>query len=251
MKHLLAARHRGVIERLAASKTLLAFDFDGTLSPIVSDRDAAGMRAKTRAHFAALCRLYPTAVISGRGRSDAQARLLGLKVKYVIGNHGLEPGTNLKKAKAALDEARLAFKQLAARDPGIDLEDKVYSLAVHYRRSTHRPKALRAIRRVIGALVVTMRVISGKSVINLVPAGAPTKGDALLLLRARARAEVALYVGDDVTDEDVFRIAEPSGLISVRVGRAKRSAAQYFLRSQREVDALITRLCDLRRPRSP
>ena len=95
MKHLLAADQRGVIERLAASKTLLAFDFDGTLSPIVSDRDAAGMRAQTRAHFAALCRLYPTAVISGRARRDAQSRVHGLRVKYVVGNHGLEPGTNL------------------------------------------------------------------------------------------------------------------------------------------------------------
>jgi trehalose 6-phosphate phosphatase len=73
-----------------------------------------------------------------------------------------------------------------------------------------------------------------------------TKGDALVVFRATEAAESALYVGDDVTDEDGFEIGQSSGLFTVRVGHSKRSAAQYFLRDQLEIDALLTKLVELR-----
>ncbi len=82
--------------------------------------------------------------------------------------------------------------------------------------------------------------------LNLLPAGAPDKGVALTRLRARERATVALYVGDDVTDEDVFRLGQPGRLLSVRVGRSRRSAASHYLRDQAEIDDLLARLVALR-----
>jgi trehalose 6-phosphate phosphatase len=92
-----------------------------------------------------------------------------------------------------------------------------------------------------------MRIIPGKLVVNLVPAGAPNKGDVLLASRARAGADSALYVGDDVSDEDVFSLDRPGRLLSVRVGRSPRSAAAYYLRNQAEIEQLLSTLIELRR----
>jgi trehalose 6-phosphate phosphatase len=83
-------------------------------------------------------------------------------------------------------------------------------------------------------------------VVNLVPAAAPNKGDALLELRAQAGADTALYVGDDITDEDVFRLRQPGRLVSVRVGQSSSSSAAYFVRSQRDIDRLLMLLVSFR-----
>jgi trehalose 6-phosphate phosphatase len=83
-----------------------------------------------------------------------------------------------------------------------------------------------------------MRVVAGKLVVNVVPERAPHKGDALLALREKERP-TAIYVGDDVTDEDVFVLDEPGALVSARIGRSVRSAAPYYLRDQREMDTLL------------
>ena len=87
-----------------------------------------------------------------------------------------------------------------------------------------------------------MRVVPGKMVVNLVPAELPHKGDALERLMRTERLASALYVGDDRTDEDAFRLGAASGVIGVRVGRARDSAAPWFLRDQGEIDDLLALL---------
>jgi trehalose 6-phosphate phosphatase len=106
--------------------------------------------------------------------------------------------------------------------------------------------ALRSIMRLVARLNTPLRAVPGKCVINLIPASAPSKGEALLALRRRARADIALYVGDDVTDEDVFRLDQPGRLLSVRVGRSGSSAAPWFVPNQAAVDALLARLVAFR-----
>ena len=78
------------------------------------------------------------------------------------------------------------------------------------------------------------------------PEAAPSKGDALIALRDRTEADVAMYVGDDVTDEDVFRLDQPGRLFTVRIGRSRTSAARYYLRQQQEIDSLLEHLVALR-----
>jgi len=246
MRRLLLARNVEVVEQIAWSRALLAFDFDGTLAPIVATRSAAAMRRSTFALFKRVCALYPTAIISGRSRRDVASRVRGAAVRYVVGNHGLEPGADSPETERALAEAREALGRLAATTQGLDLEDKRYSLALHYRRSRHRRAARAAVLAALAGLVTPMRVVPGKLVLNVVPASAPNKGDALLALRERERADVALYVGDDVTDEDVFRLDQPGRLLTVRVERSRTSAAAWFLRDQREMDVLLGHLISFR-----
>ena len=244
--HVLSTHGADVLTRLAWADVLLAFDFDGTLAPIVEARDDARMRARTRSLLGRVSARYPCAVISGRGRDDVARRLEGITVPYVIGNHGLEPGQRLEAFAREVDLIRPLLEASLQDQGGVDIEDKRYSLAIHYRRARAKREARARIRAAIESLPVEVRVIAGKLVINVLPKGAPNKGDALLAVRAQARADVALYVGDDVTDEDVFELDQPGRLVSVRVGRSRTSAASYFLRDQREMDALLERLVALR-----
>jgi trehalose 6-phosphate phosphatase len=64
----------------------------------------------------------------------------------------------------------------------------------------------------------------------------------------REGAACALYIGDDVTDEDVFRIGDPQRLVTVRVAASEDSAASHFIKSQLDIDALLARFLELRRP---
>ena len=244
--HLLSNESGEVLAQFTASSVLVAFDFDGTLAPIVADRGDAQMRARTSELLARVCSLYPCAVISGRSRPDVSARLGPGPIKYVVGNHGLEPGASLDEFEVEIAQARASLDGTLAGIAGVDVEDKRYSLSVHYRRSRNKRLARSAILAAVAALPVRTRVVNGKLVVNVVPERAPNKGEALLALRDAEQADTALYVGDDVTDEDVFELDQPGRLLTVRVGESVNSAARYFLRDQIEIDRLLARLVALR-----
>lgn len=245
MKNLLARENGTVLTQLAFSRLLLAFDFDGTLAPIVADRDDAWMREETARLLERLAVLYPCAVISGREKADVASRLGRAAIKHVIGNHGLEPGADLAQYAEEVSQARDLLERALESGFGVDLEDKRYSLALHYRRSRTKRATRDAIIAAVSALPMPMRVIPGKLVVNIVPARAPNKGDALMDLRDAERADTAIYVGDDVTDEDVFELDQPGRLLSIRIGASQSSAAAYYLRDQRAIDRLLSRLVSL------
>jgi trehalose 6-phosphate phosphatase len=249
MKRLLSPGNVDVLAQFAWSNVLLAFDFDGTLSPIVADRDAAHMRDVTSELFARVCRLYPCAIISGRSREDVVKRVNGAPVRHVVGNHGLEPGPHMASFEAEIAETRPILERALADHQGIDVEDKRFSLAVHYRRSRRKRDARRAIHEAVAGLERPMRTVPGKLVVNVLPVRAPHKGDALIHLRDECGADTAVYVGDDATDEDVFLLDQPGRLLSIRVGMSRSSAANYCLSGQRDIDVLLRRLVKLREKR--
>lgn len=246
MKYLFGRGAAGLLAEVARSRALLAFDFDGTLAPIVADRDAAFMTRSTAALLTRVAELYPCAVISGRGRADVARRLGGANVKHVVGNHGLEPGADLEAVGREMERARRSLERSLGGVPGVEIEDKTYSLSVHFRGAPSRQAALGEIDAAIARVEGGMRVIPGKLVVNVVPASAPNKADALLGLRSAEHADLALYFGDDVTDEDVFELDQPGRVLSVRVGMSRVSAARYFLRCQREIDEALAELANAR-----
>jgi trehalose 6-phosphate phosphatase len=242
MKHLLAPRNVAVLERFAWSRVLLAFDFDGTLAPIVVDPDAAQMRAATRALLGQVAGLFPTVVISGRTRADTQRRVASVPLRDVIGNHGAESDERLVRvAPGAVHRWRKELEKALAAQPGVVIEDKSFSLSIHYRQSRQKKRARAAILAAVAALEQRepVRLMGGKQVVNLLPEGAPHKGVALERARARLGCDTALYVGDDDTDEDVFALDQPGRLLGVRVGEKAASHADYYLRGQREIDGLL------------
>ncbi|MDX2183198.1 MAG: trehalose-phosphatase [Gemmatimonadaceae bacterium] len=246
MRSILSRACRPVLDRVAAGRTLLAFDFDGTLAPLVDDPALAAMSPSTARLLASVSARYPCAVISGRSQSDVGARLGPAVLTWVIGNHGAEP-----RGTAAVAHPRMAAlgAQLAlALAPlgGVVLEDKGLSMSIHHRLAAEPLRVQRTVASVVAAYGDTFRIFAGHHVVNIVVAGAPTKGDAILQLRAESAADTVLFVGDDVTDEDAFRSGD-DWLVGVRIGHRAGSAATYFLSSQPEIDALLAELL-ARRP---
>jgi trehalose 6-phosphate phosphatase len=238
MRDILARANRAVLLQFARSRVLLGFDFDGTLAPIVADPGKAAMRPTTRTLLAAVARRYPCIVISGRGLEDLRSRVAGVPAIELAGNHGIEPWQSSERRLRAVRRWRPLLARQLAPFPGVEIEDKVYSVAVHYRRSLEKSRVRAAVRQAAAALG-DVRLIPGRQVVNLLPAGAPHKGMALEAARLRDACEAAVYVGDDDTDEDVFGMDRSGWLLSIRVGRARRSVAPYCLRSQADVDRLL------------
>lgn len=254
MKDILAPGGREVLAALAATRLVLAFDYDGTLAPLVPDPACAHLRPSTRRLLAGLMERYPCAVISGRARADVLRLLDGLDLRFVVGNHGTEWGP-LDPGLTATAEIVCGWRDLLTERLGacgalgsaVWIEDKGLSLSLHLRAppGPERERLLQDIDAAVAALECVRRV-GGKDIINLVPAGAPHKGQALLQLRARSGCDHALYVGDDQTDEDVFALGEPGWLLTVRVGACPASRAAYCIRAQEEIDELLAALLRLR-----
>lgn len=246
MRKILARAHADVIAQLAWANLLVALDFDGTLAPIVTDRERAAMRSSTRDLLSSVCERYPCAVISGRSRADVERRLGGAAVRYVVGDHGIEASPGMGACEAAAGALRRRLEAALAGAQGVEIEDKRYCLAVHYRRARAGAEARATIEAAIAALPMPTQVIGGKRVVNVLPEGAPHKGLALAALQAASGTDVAIFVGDGVTDEDVFEAERPGRLVGVRVGHSATSAASYYLDDQRQIDALLARLVALR-----
>jgi trehalose 6-phosphate phosphatase len=246
MRPILSRRNRPVLKRFAQTGTLLGLDFDGTLAPIVADRDRAAMRRSTRNLLTRVAKKYPCLVISGRSRRDVQRRLRGAGVQEVAGNHGIEPWSSssaiARKVRAWLPRLRKSLRHLA----GVEVEDKRFSIAVHYRGARRKAEAQAAIRAAARKLG-RVRLIGGKRVVNILPAGMPNKGAALERRMRELACERAVYIGDDDTDEDAFALARRRSLLAVRVGRKRASRAPYYLRDQRDVDRFLQTLLLLRR----
>jgi trehalose 6-phosphate phosphatase len=248
MRDLLAKSSREVLEQFAWSNVLLAFDYDGTLAPIVTDPNAARMRARTRRLLGVASSLYPITVISGRAKADALKRLEGVGLRGVVGNHGIEPSDRIVRAIEDVNQWSPILEARLAEHKGVKVENKTYSVAVHYRLSREKRRARAAIMdaaRTLGEL----RIVGGKQVVNLLPSGAPHKGIALERERDLHVCDTAIYVGDDETDEDVFLLDQPGRLLTVRVGSKRSSAASYFVRDQVAIDRMLEVLVELRRNR--
>jgi trehalose 6-phosphate phosphatase len=246
MKYLFAEENAGLLAQLAWTRTLLGFDFDGTLAPIVSDRNSAAMRSRTATLLRRVCTLYPCAIISGRSQPDL-ARCVGdARAERLVSNLGFEAGQSAPRVAREVAAARLMFEEQLADLPGIDLEDKGFTLAIHYRRSRRKRDARTAILEAASSLPESLALKDGKLTVHIVHTRAPTKANAVLRLRAELAADTVLYVGDDASDEEVFELDEPGRLISVRVGRSQDSRAPYFVRDQREMDRLLRMLIRLR-----
>jgi len=242
MRNILRSANRGLLAHFTRSNVLLGLDFDGTLAPISPSRDSVGMRPATAALLERACALFPCAIVTGRSCADVASRLGAATVAHVIGNHGLEPSADHERFEGWTTHAMGVLEESLAGTEGIDLESKTYSVSVHYRQAPSQAHALQAIMRAVDDLPERPRVVGGKLVVNLVPANAPHKGSALEALMQREGMERLIYVGDDVTDEDVFATGSPATLLGVRVGNQPGSAARYYIPSQAYIDDLLEAL---------
>ncbi|OFW26846.1 MAG: trehalose-phosphatase [Acidobacteria bacterium RIFCSPLOWO2_02_FULL_65_29] len=245
MTYLFNRPNHDLLETFAWSNVLLAFDYDGTLAPLVSAPKRATMRASTRQLLRRASKLYPCVVISGRAQGDALGRLRGVEVCRVVGNHGAEPSPNAEATRRRVQQWVPVLKARLRRRQGVVIEDKGFSVAVHYRQARERSSTRRAVLAAARSLK-DVRIVGGKLVVNFLVPDAPHKGLALERERSHFACDTVIYVGDDETDEDVFQLDRPGQLLSIRVGRKQASAAPYYIRNQAEIDRLLEILVTLR-----
>ena len=237
-----AGRHR--LDALVRPGMLCAFDFDGTLAPIVERPDDAVLPQETRALLMRLCRQTRVAIITGRAVDDIRPRL-GFTPHFVVGNHGLEglPGREdcAQRHLAVCSTWRRTLESCLSDmegGMGIFLEDKRYSLSVHYRQTPDPARTERALHALLQTLHPVPRIVGGKAHFSLLPQDAGHKGAALEYMLLESGAAGGIYVGDDVTDEDVFRLGR-SDLLTVRVEPGAESAAQFFLPALPDMSLLL------------
>jgi trehalose 6-phosphate phosphatase len=220
LTHVLASRPAGLLA-----------DVDGTISRMTRRPMDATVALEARETLRRLAAsLDVVSVVTGRAVRRAQLMVGVAEIGYV-GNHGLEwlhdgqvvthPGA--VAARPALDAALRAVRAWVF-DPGLVIEDKGASVAIHYRLSTRPEAAEKGVLAALGPYITSgaLHLIQGGLVINLLPGIAVNKGEAVLRLADEHGLRGVAFFGDDITDLDAFRalrtLRERDGTRTLSVG---------------------------------
>lgn len=242
----------GDLERLArASVLLVASDFDGTLAPIVDSPDLLQPDGEALAALRELVEMPDThgAIVSGRSLADLASHIGNTGQIHLIGSHGSESSDGIapeppESALASLRELLPHIERIASQTSGCLIEKKPAGYAFHYRMADERA-ADEAVKTMLALAPrwPDLHVRHGKMVVEF-SAVHSDKGTALAKLRSRVHATAVLYVGDDLTDEDVFRSLGDEDM-TVKVGDGE-TTAHHRVAGTRAVHQLLRRLLELR-----
>lgn len=213
----------------------LFLDLDGTLAHIEARPDDVAFDAERAAFIANLEQALggALAVISGRTLGDID-RILGGATRCVAAVHGLvrrhgDGGVTTTQPSPHLHRAWRALAALARVQPGLVVEDKGLSLAVHYRQA---PEAQGVVDMAVSRILAGVSLVrqDGAMVCELRTPG-PDKGEALqaFMREPPFSGRRPVMVGDDQTDEAAFAAAAAGGGYGVLVGPDRESAARYQL----------------------
>jgi len=193
------------------------------------------------------------AILSGRDLEDVRRRV-GIDAIVYAGSHGFDiagpHGLRMQMATEFLPKLDMAERELHdALDiiAGGLVERKRFSIAVHYRNANENdvPEMQRAVDAA-AARHPELRRIDGKKVYELLPNVDWDKGKAVLWLLRTPDLEEAnvcpIYIGDDSTDEDAFRVLEQRGVAILVSEQSQPTAASYSLSGPREVGCFLRAL---------
>ena len=232
----------------ATPHLLVASDFDGTLAPIVSNpADARPLPGAAQA-LIALAALPSTtaALVSGRALSTLRALSSMPPAVHLVGSHGAEFDTGFAHDidQELLDRIIAELTDIAANRPGVTVEPKLASVALHVRNASAEDgdaalDAARAAAREWDAEITTGKAVLEFAVITT------DKGEAIDVIRERDAATAVVFFGDDVTDEKAFRRMRTSD-VGVKVGPGD-TLAGYRVQSPEDVEAALEYLLQQRR----
>jgi len=251
-------------EQLYDKFILLLLDYDGTLTPIVETPKQAIISKEVKGLLQRLSKNHQCAlgIISGRSLEDIK-NTVGIKGIIYAGNHGLEiEGPKIKFESLVSPRLKSVIRNVAEELPkrlssikGAFIEDKGLTLSVHYRLVDKKdmPAFERIFSEVANPYTVSdkIKINFGKKVYEIKPPVQWDKGKVVLWLLARQQfasgeKEVfPVYIGDDITDEDAFKVLKRKGL-TIFVGETGESAADYYLKDAEEVSRFLYLMLELK-----
>ncbi|MBU1006199.1 MAG: trehalose-phosphatase [Candidatus Omnitrophica bacterium] len=240
-------------KNLAGKYLFLFLDCDGTLAHIVDTPDKAVISPETKRLLNSLAenKNYKVAIISGRALADIKEKV-GLKNIIYSGNHGFQiEGPKVKHEMAVplnyknvLRRIKIQLEDKLSGIKGVFVEDKKLSLALHFRLADKRQ--IPFIKTVFHESVILylvrnkIKISPGKKILEIMPPVHWNKGKIVLWLLARQEALskngkiVPIYIGDDLTDEDAFKVLKNRGL-TIFVGSTNSSHAKYYVKDVKGV----------------
>ncbi|XP_076894195.1 trehalose-phosphate phosphatase B-like [Bidens hawaiensis] len=262
---------------VAKGKQIVVFlDYDGMLSPIVGDPECAFMTNQMRAAVDNVSNCFHTAIISGRSRKKVYD-FVQLKGVFYSGSHGMDTmgpalrNTNnydatfqkrsfdtegnefiiFQPAQHFLPEIKEMLTEVKERTeniPGVKIEDNMFCLSVHYRhvKDEDHERLENQVKSML-ANHPDFHFTIGKKVFEIRPSIEWNKGDALnYLLEAfgfhNASKVFPIYIGDDKTDEDAFKVIRErgQGYPIIVSSKPRDTMALYSLKSPSEVQSFLT-----------
>lgn len=241
--------------RIGRRTPVFFLDFDGTLAPLTATPELACLAPSARSLLARLARINVVCLLSGRSLPDLRAKV-GLDTVYYGGDHGRcivgPPGTGIeftssRASEADLQAAAADLRSTLAHIPGVLVESKDLSLAVHYRLTP--PSQWETVATAVGEIArvhPSLTLGAGKLVHELRPNDGWGKGQALLWLLGALGLSTErvcpICLGDDLTDEDMFCAVRDTG-VAILVGDEQTiSHAHFRVDSVEEVHRLLLAL---------
>ncbi|MFL6147667.1 MAG: trehalose-phosphatase [Pseudonocardiaceae bacterium] len=253
-------------QRLDSRRPAVFLDYDGTLTPIVDRPQDAVISDSMRDAVRRLAERTTVCVVSGRDRAIID-QWMGIDGLVVAGSHGFDIGGH--RDGTVRHDAVTGFEDLLSTVThrlntevgsieGAVIEPKRFSVAVHYRRVApkDRPSVAAAVDTLLAEYPDRLKVTPGKMVYEIQPKVDWDKGKAVQYLRHALGVEgeefVALYLGDDITDEDAFAALKESGngqgigVVVADLGDEEQAdrvtAADFLLESTGEVQQFLNEL---------
>ncbi len=262
MRHLFSD-WQSILTRIQRAKIcFLLLDYDGTLTPIVDTPQAALCPPEVKSLLGEIrdSPHFEVAIISGRALEDIREKV-GIDGITYVGNHGLEFQNPVGECERRLSPQRQSefnvirgeLESVLGNIPGILFEDKGVTFSVHYRNvSQELAKPIPDIlNRAIEKWADHWYLRKGKMAFEVRPRAEFDKGKAaeIILKFVPERDLLPIAVGDDDSDEDVFRLVRNWG-ITVSVGNERKNTeAEYYLKDPTEVAELLQRLAEHARHR--
>eukprot|EP00879_Flechtneria_rotunda_P004952 GHRR01005226.1.p1 GENE.GHRR01005226.1~~GHRR01005226.1.p1 ORF type:complete len:424 (+),score=131.44 GHRR01005226.1:209-1480(+) len=263
-KHPCILQHFDVfLQRVNGKRVAVFLDYDGTLTPIVNNPENAIMSPQMRDIVRQVAHLFPTAIISGRGRDKVEA-FVQLSELFYAGSHGMDivgprdDHTNLAphnfqaaaEFRPLIDQLYHDLCQRLQDIPGASVEHNNFCVSAHFRNcaTENWQKVVGAVHDSVAAQSAQLHVTRGRKVLEVRPQVDWDKGRALLhlleVLGLQQQADVLpIYIGDDKTDEDAFKALQNTKGIGILVStKAKPTAAAFTLRDPEEVSAFLNML---------
>ncbi len=242
-----------IITDIEGKRPVLFFDYDGTLTPIVEDPNAAELAPDSKKIIQRLSDQFTIAIISGRGLADLKSKVK-LQGLIYAGSHGFEisgpnglemqyePG---KEILPILDKVEKKLKKRIEAIDGCEVERKKYAIAVHYRRveAGKVAEVENAVEEVLDGQP-RLKIGKGKKILELKPDLDWHKGHALNWLLDELDLAGAQYhpifIGDDITDEDALKALNGTGILVGSHGQ--KTYADYRLKDTGEVYGFLEEL---------